>query len=137
MPTRSRGPDRGALDEVLRHRLRGLIRLASERHGGPVLLVAHSLGSVIALTALDGWAEETGAAGESPPPPVDLVTMGSPLAMVAQAYPHLFGQERSGGRGWRLRAARSWANLYTSLDGVGRRLADTAPGPREGPPPQD
>ena len=43
----SRGPDRTALGDVLRYRLRSLIELAASRHDGPVLLVGHSLGSIM------------------------------------------------------------------------------------------
>jgi hypothetical protein len=123
-------PRRAALVVRLRARLRALIDLARERHGGPVLVVAHSLGTMIALDALDDWPGDGPAAarkGEAAGPSIDLITMGSPLVMLAGAYPHLFGAQRSGGVGWRFSSVRTWRNDYRDADLIGRALLPGAP----------
>ena len=91
-----------------------------EGRTGPVAVIGHSLGSVIALSALDGWdgtleEGETGSRLE-----VDLVTLGSPLVALAKSFPHLYGTGRPDGGRVVLPTVKSWLNLYRAADIIGR-----------------
>ena len=110
-------------------RLRAVIAYAQsqdESHG-PVAVIGHSLGSIIALSALDntlGTAEvgaEVGA-GWVPraPQEIDLVTMGSPLRLLTTCFPHLY--DYGDGIAERLSGLRRWLNLYRTADPIGREI---------------
>ncbi|HEY2158160.1 MAG TPA: hypothetical protein VGH33_21200, partial [Isosphaeraceae bacterium] len=105
----------GSLRKALKVRLREVLQHARAQHGGPVCIVAHSLGTIIALSALDDWARDEDG------PWVDLVTLGSPFDALVRLFPHLYGRARKRG-GWTLPAVRRWLNLYRAGDPIGRRL---------------
>lgn len=109
-----RSTRRPRLDEVLDARLRTLIALAAERHGEPVRLVAHSLGAIIALSAVDNWP--------GPGRIVDLTTMGNPLMLLAERFPYIYGRARSDGGHRNTPAVRRWRNYYYNQDLIGRSL---------------
>ena len=76
-------------------------------------VVAHSLGSVIALSALEG--RESG-------PEVDLTTMGSPLMLLAQRLPRAYGRARADGGHRNLPTVTRWRNFFFDQDLIGRAL---------------
>jgi hypothetical protein len=78
------------------------------RKGGRVVVLSHSLGTVIASHAL-----------ERAPANLALVTTGSPLAALHRRF---FGFESRTDR--RLRGAGSWKNLYRADDYIGGPIAD-------------
>ncbi|WP_165250458.1 alpha/beta hydrolase [Paludisphaera soli] len=126
-----RAASRPPLDAILQARLRALIELAARRHGGPVQVVAHSLGSIVAVSALDDWE---GPGGEGAAPIVDLTTMGSPLMMLAARLPNEFGAGRADGGRRAMPAVSRWRNFYYYQDAIGRSLdPEAAP---KGPPPE-
>ncbi len=93
---------------------------SGEGRAGPLAVVGHSLGSVIALSALDGWdgtfdGREAGGRLE-----VDLVTLGSPLVPLAKSFPHLYGTSRPDSGCLVLPTVRSWLNLYRGADIIGQ-----------------
>jgi hypothetical protein len=114
-----------SLKHQLAMRLRAVIAYArsqDESHG-PVAVIGHSLGSIIALTALEQTPEavEVGGRGEPPVPlEIDLVTMGSPLRLLATRFPHLYGSGDGMGSG--PSGIRRWLNLYRPADPIGRDL---------------
>ncbi len=101
------------LRERLAERLSALVSQACGAHKNGVVVVAHSLGSVIAWESLlrlpPSVAEK-----------VDFLTMGSPLMTLSWAYPGVYGRSDA----WMsIRArTRSWHNLYQGADVVGRAL---------------
>ena len=119
-----RSTGRPSLHEVLRVRLRALIELAGRRHGEPVRVVAHSLGTIIALSALDDWP------GAGAGTAVDLTTIGSPLMLLAERLPCQYGAARQDGGHRHLPAVVRWRNYYLDQDMIGRRID-----PRGGPGP--
>ena len=88
----------------------------------PVAVVGHSLGSVIALSALEGWDGALDGGGPDGRLEVDLVTLGSPLGALAEGFPHLYGTGRPDGGRVALPTVRSWLNLYRGADIIGRDL---------------
>jgi hypothetical protein len=98
-------------DERLKARFRAVVEdLVTDVAGGPLVVVAHSQGTVIAADALRGWSNA---------PRVDLLTMGSPLrSLYATFFRKGFGDivEAAGSK------AESWVNLYREDDYVGRQL---------------
>ena len=112
-------PHFGTLRQALAIRLREVLLFAHRRHGGTVAVVGHSLGSIIALSALDGWPSEVDELR------VDLVTMGSPFSTLETLFPHVYGRRRTQG-GWQLPCVRRWLNLYRAGDPIGRKLAFTS-----------
>ena len=117
---------RPSLDDVLRARLRALIELAWRRHGRPVRVVAHSLGSIIALSALSDW--------HGPGAVVDLTTIGSPLMLLAKRLPREYGATRPDGGHRAMPAVIRWRNYYFDQDLVGRRLDPQLAAPATTPP---
>jgi hypothetical protein len=133
-------PERGnspALSQRLARRLRQIIWYAHRHPGGgspgergadvsgvdragPVAVVGHSLGSVIALSALDGWDGTLDGGEAGGRLEVDLVTLGSPLVPLARSFPHLYGTGRPDGGCVVLPTVRSWLNLYRGADIIGR-----------------
>jgi len=111
-----RPPHFGSLDQALVVRLRELLHFVHARHGVPVVVVGHSLGSIIALSALDDWQPEQEV------PWIYLITMGNPLTLLMKFFPHLYGQDRSRG-GWNLHCVCRWLNLYRAGDPIGRKLS--------------
>ncbi len=91
-----------------------LVVLAGQRHGSPVTVVAHSLGSIIALSALENWSIADLK--------VDLLTMGSPLMVLAERLPAEFGAARADAGHRALPAVGRWRNYYFEHDSIGRRL---------------
>lgn len=84
------------------------------RTNGPLLVVSHSLGSIIALTGL----EYLSSIAKAPPVSVDLVTFGSPLELLQRMFPLDFGRSRS------ISMLASWRNYYRTEDLVGRGLGE-------------
>lgn len=130
---RWRVASRGSLDARLARRLRALVAHVHGLDGGPIAIVAHSLGTMIGLAALHGWDRHLGETnvagleGNVPVPPpsdleIELVTMGSPLVAMATAYPQDYDPSATGGM-WRLPCVRTWRNLFQSADYVGREIA--------------
>jgi len=92
--------------------------------GHSVLLMAHSLGSVIAWDTL--WALSRGPGARRPPGPVDLLlTLGSPLG-TRFVQRRLLGSRREGPERYPL-GIRRWQNLAArgGLTALGHRLART------------
>jgi hypothetical protein len=87
---------------------------------GPVAVVGHSLGAVIAISALDRWDGTFDGTEPGDPLEVDLVTLGSPLPLLAKTFPHLYGTKRPDGGCVVLPTVRSWLNLYRAADIIGR-----------------
>jgi hypothetical protein len=132
------GPgDSPALAQRLAKRLRQIIwyahrhsvgRLPGEREAdvtgegraGAVAVVGHSLGSVIALSALDRWDGTFDGAQAGGRLEVDLVTLGSPLGPLAKNFPHLYGTSRPDSGCVALPTVRSWLNLFRGADIIGR-----------------
>jgi alpha-beta hydrolase superfamily lysophospholipase len=110
---------------VLRARLRALIELAGRRHRGPLRVVAHSLGSIIALSALDDW--------QGPGAVVELTTIGSPLMLLARRLPCEYGAARLDRGHRRMPAVVRWRNYYFDQDLIGRRLDPEAALSQVGP----
>jgi hypothetical protein len=114
-----------ALAPRLDNRLRALIRHAHDLHGGPVAVVGHSLGSIIALSALRGPTEgggDPGAEAVLGGVEIDLVTMGSPSPLLTATFPHLLDTAGPGGPRGLMRGVRRWLNIYRSADLVGREI---------------
>jgi pimeloyl-ACP methyl ester carboxylesterase len=85
---------------ALRHRVRDLVIAALETHQ-PAVVLAHSLGSVVAYEALH----------ERPDLQVEaLVTLGSPLGMPGSIFEALDPEPRDG-RGVRPPGVRNWINI--------------------------
>ena len=126
------------LERQLASRLQTIISYAHRESQGPVAVIGHGLGSVIALTALERWQKSMPgsstrvAAGNAPselepntshcPPAIDLITMGNPLSLLATIFPQLYGRGRSSGSGWQLPRLRRWLNLNRCADPIGREL---------------
>jgi hypothetical protein len=89
---------------------------------GPVAVVGHSLGAVIALSALERWDGTLTGCEAGGQLEVNLVTLGSPLVALARAFPHLYGTCRPDGGCMVLPTVRSWLNLYRAADIIGRDL---------------
>jgi hypothetical protein len=108
----------------LTDRLHAALASIHQSNGGPVVLVTHSLGTVIAALALDRWSGSESEGVESVPLEltIDLITMGSPLLTLAKLYPHLYGDQRNRGRGWSIPRVRRWFNLYHGGDLIGREV---------------
>lgn len=101
--------------DALAEDLAALIRRTHLLHRDRVVVIGHSLGSVIALTALERLSADKAMSAAS----VELVTLGSPLAVLGKAYPSLFGGERPP---WTLSVVARWHNLYRAADLVGREV---------------
>jgi hypothetical protein len=88
-----------------------------------VRVVAHSLGSIVALSALEG--------GRASAPGVDLTTMGCPLMLLAERLPRAYGRARPDHGRRTLAGVARWRNFYFSQDVIGRGLAEDVclPGP--------
>jgi hypothetical protein len=122
-------PTERSAQDVLAIRLRNLLRLVHTRllrtsRNGPVLVVAHSLGSVISLSALERPTASRPCKGPGELPDgleVYLVTLGSPLALLATAYPKQYGTNQKAP--WVMPSVRLWQNLYRSADVVGRAIS--------------
>jgi hypothetical protein len=111
------------LRDQLDDRLWTLIRLACQARGGPVMIVAHSLGSIIALSALRRGLRSPEVSEVVPASPcVKLVTIGSPLMVLAWAFPDLFDSRRAGQGPWDLHGVSLWANAFYASDVIGRDL---------------
>ncbi len=108
-----RAADQPALSHAFAARLRSLIELAGARSGTPVRVVAHSLGSIIALSALERWEDGL---------EVDLTTMGSPLMLLAERLPRAYGRARPDGGERVLTTVVRWRNFFFSQDLIGRGL---------------
>jgi pimeloyl-ACP methyl ester carboxylesterase len=111
--------DRGGESEAAREKLKTCIRQATDA-GRPVLLFAHSMGSVIAWDALWQLSHE-----ESSSARVDLLlTTGSPLGQrIVQR--HLFGRLEAGAKRYPTNIGH-WTNIAAigELTAVDRELAD-------------
>ena len=82
--------DRKRLERQLAERLRTVIRYAYDQKPGPVAIVGHSLGSIIAMSALID--PMTGSDGSEIM--LDLVTFGSPLRMLRERFSYRYGDAR-------------------------------------------
>jgi hypothetical protein len=99
--------DRGSLRRKLRLRLRGMLSCFAddaERYRR-IVLVAHSLGTAVAADAL-AEREEDGFRV----PPLDLITLGSPLQFLALCGPELQTLVK------RLKTVLSWSDFYDPKD---------------------
>jgi hypothetical protein len=96
--------------------LRGLLEQVAGKHGGRVIIVAHSLGSAIAWDTL-AQLPRTEAQRLS------LVTMGSPLPSLRRGFPAVYGSELS----WSavLDNVQSWQNRYRFGDAIGQQIAES------------
>ncbi|MGV9311301.1 serine peptidase [Streptomyces sp. NPDC003691] len=113
-----------AADDARRRTEVRAVMLAALREWAPRVVIAHSLGSVVAYEAL--WAYE----GE----PVDLlITLGSPLAVPRVVFPRLEPAPSLEGLGRRPPSVRRWVNIADTGDlvavprgGVGKRFLEVA-----------
>jgi hypothetical protein len=117
------------IEQRLTDRLRAALTQIHRTHGGPVILVTHSLGTVISAKALDHWNGPVEVADDGDGCKhgrgdfaINWITMGSPLKTLSNLYPHLYGDERGRGEGWSLPTVHRWYNLYHGGDLVGRDL---------------
>jgi len=95
--------------------------IVESRHApGGLVIMAHSLGSVIAVDTLVNMAK----AGD--PPQVMLITMGSPLKQLFQRFfPEIWPAVADVCRYLQTTLPRfSWSNIYRRFDYVGRALRD-------------
>jgi hypothetical protein len=107
-------PNRVKLGNQLLALLCGMER----KHGASILVVSHSLGSIIALSALEDLAPPKGRLNDT----LDLITMGSPLGMLSVLYPFDYGAHRLHSGRWDLPIAKTWKNYHRGADMVGRDL---------------
>lgn len=90
------------------------LRVAARR--GPVILSAHSQGTVLSLAAL-------GVADADAVRQVRFVTHGCPLhRLYARFFPEYFGQELFGEIRERLDPSRRWCNLFRRTDYIGGKV---------------
>jgi pimeloyl-ACP methyl ester carboxylesterase len=110
---------RGAgLAKTLQARLRSLLAAAGQANSGrPVHVLAHSLGSIIALSALEKKPQINSNAT-----PVTLWLMGSPIALLSVNYPAWYGDLRSK-KSWDLSNVEQVRNRYCEGDLVGRNVS--------------
>ena len=105
------------LEQQLSARLRTVIRYASDQKpGAPVAVVGHSLGAVIAMTAV----KEPLVGTDGKQVAIDLVTMGCPLRMLRERFPYRYNDTLWSH--WTLPGVRRWLNLYRAGDPIGREL---------------
>lgn len=109
-------------DQTLRSRMQSRLDAMTEsfvENEGPfdrVVIVSHSLGTMLAIEALQRWHREGNNSHV-----VDLVTMGSPYSAIFQHYfPHMFEQASMR----LLPGVSSWTNIYRSNDYVGAALTN-------------
>jgi hypothetical protein len=100
------------LSQSLHVRLSILLNLIAQRDGRAPVVVAHSLGSVIAARAAFAGA-----------PMSALITMGSPMNLLFAAYPQTFAAWFDGQAPASFKNVR-WVNLYCSGDLIGRDICD-------------
>ncbi|WP_435011949.1 hypothetical protein P12x_006185 (plasmid) [Tundrisphaera lichenicola] len=121
-----------SLAAVLDDRLRSLLTFVHRRHGAPTPVVGHSLGTVIALSALERWAPISPRESDSPvpattPPPegfaADLVTLACPLRRIWERYPQFVSHEGSEVRPPSLPTLRRWMNWNREDEPIGSRFA--------------
>lgn len=83
------------------------------RNGVPLILVGHSLGSVVLTQAMPTLTEG----------PAVLVTCGSPLNMMARAFPPIVpSSEKIASQIFAQSRIRQWVNVYRDADYIGRSL---------------
>jgi hypothetical protein len=104
------------LEQQLAVRLRTVIRYAYDQKIGPVAVVGHSLGAIIAMTAL----KEPLMGSDGKEVTFDLITMGSPLLILRERFVHIYSDARWSN--WKLPGVRRWLNLYRAGDPIGREL---------------
>jgi hypothetical protein len=103
---------RAAIAERFRSILRDIWARFGDRR---IAVIAHSLGTVIAIDALRGMTEDNKMKDAA----IDLVTMGSPYSNIFEYYfPHMFGRLDQG----EFPLVRSLTNIYRADDFVGTRL---------------
>ena len=112
--------DARRLERQLAVRLRAVIQYAYDQKIGPVAVVGHSLGAIIAMTAL----KEPLKGSDGKAMTIDLVTMGSPLRMLRERFPQIYGDARWSK--WKFPGVRRWLNLYRAGDPIGRDLGVSA-----------
>jgi hypothetical protein len=131
----ARRPRAGSLHDILVSRLRAVVQFAWQQHGSHVVVVSHSMGSLVALSALEGWHGQAGAqdrnatnspAGTGRKPEVELVTMGIPLGLMSQVIPSLSALHRGAQNAPDLPCVRRWLNLYRAADVLGRHVDGAA-----------
>jgi hypothetical protein len=105
------------LEQQLAERLRAVIRYAYDQKSGPVAVVGHSLGSIIAMTAL----KEPLMGSDGQEVTIDLVMMGSPLRMLRERFSYHYGDAQWSE--WKFPGVRRWLNLYRAGDPIGRDLS--------------
>jgi hypothetical protein len=110
----SRSVKQPALSYIFAARLRLLIELAGRQHGNRVRVVGHSLGSIIALSALKSWPATDLK--------VELTTIGCPLTILAERLPRAYGRGRPDGGRIELPTVIRWRNYYFNQDLIGRSL---------------
>lgn len=108
--------DRDSLRRKLRLRLRGMLsHIGAERQDGQrVLVVAHSFGTVVTADALGAETP-----GDTKLPPLDLMTLGSPLEFLGY---YDAGIERLVDQCLRAGAVRSWLDFYAPEDAFCSRV---------------
>lgn len=109
-----RPPSDGSLEQELSNKLAALVKFAQERHGDYVIVVAHSLGSMIALSSI--------RSNTIPSATLRLVTMGSPLHLFSSAFPQFYSSAGGDRESWKLPSISIWINLFRSGDVIGRQL---------------
>jgi hypothetical protein len=108
--------------ERIRHELASLLERLGEEGWNRVILVAHSLGTVVVTDLL---REQARAGSKATSLVFDLVTAGSPLRRLIYRLlpdrdgPRQLRQELAGNEAWRL---GRWFNAYRLLDYVGQAL---------------
>lgn len=101
------------VSRLLHTRLATLVSAVARAHGTPVVVVSHSLGSVVAVRSLIQHVFGKEEAN------VLLVTMGSPLEVLRTRFPRRYASWFGNGQ---TLPDDCWTNLYRASDVVGRRV---------------